>query len=90
MGVKVAAGAVVKLGGAGVGMPVRCSTRSREASRGNPRSAPPRPRGAQRVDAEQVGQGAVVHADGLGDLEEPDQLEAVQALGARLVLVDFG
>jgi len=39
--------------------------------------------GAQGFDAEQVGQGAVVHGDGLGDLEEPDQLEAVQALGAR-------
>ena len=38
--------------------------------------------GSQRVDAEQVGQGAVVHRDGLGDLEEPDQLEPVQALGA--------
>ena len=46
--------------------------------------------GAQGVDAEQVGQGAVVHGDGLGDLEEPDQLEAVQALGARLILVDLG
>ncbi len=39
--------------------------------------------GAQCVDAEQVGQGAVAHGQGLGDLEEPDQLEAVQSLGAR-------
>jgi hypothetical protein len=46
--------------------------------------------GAQGVDAEQVGQGAVVHSDALGDLEEPDQLKAVQALGARLILVDLG
>jgi hypothetical protein len=46
--------------------------------------------GAQRVDAEQVGQGAMVDADGLGDLEESDQLEPVQALGAGLVAVDFG
>ena len=44
---------------------------------------------AQGVDAEQVGQGAVVDGDGLGDLEEPDQLEPVQALGAGLVAVDL-
>lgn len=31
----------------------------------------------------------MVHGDGLGDLEEADQLQAVQSLGARLVLVDF-
>jgi hypothetical protein len=36
--------------------------------------------GVQGVEAEQVGQSAVVHRDGPGDLEEPDQLEAVQAL----------
>ena len=47
-------------------------------------------RGAQGVDAEQVGQRAVVHADGLGDLQEPGQLESVQALGAGLVAVDPG
>ena len=46
--------------------------------------------GAQRVDAEQVGQGAMVDADGLGDLEEPDQLEPVQALGTGLVAVHLG
>ena len=46
--------------------------------------------GAQRVDAEQVGQGAMVDADGLGDLEEPDQLEPVQALGTGLVAVHPG
>ena len=46
--------------------------------------------GAQGVDAEQVGQGAVVHGEGLGDLEEPDQLEPVQTLGARLIGVDLG
>ncbi len=45
--------------------------------------------GAQRVDAEQERQGAVVHADGLRDLEEPDQLEPVQALGAGLIGVDL-
>ena len=39
---------------------------------------------------EQVGQGAVVDGDGLGDLEEPDQLEPVQALGAGLVGMDLG
>jgi hypothetical protein len=39
---------------------------------------------------EQVGQCAVVHGDGLGDLEEADQLQPVQALGAGLVPVDFG
>jgi len=32
----------------------------------------------------------VVDADGLGDLEEPDQLETVEALGAGLVAVDLG
>jgi hypothetical protein len=31
----------------------------------------------------------VVHADGLRNLEEPDQLEPVQALGAGLVAVDL-
>ena len=45
--------------------------------------------GAQGVDAEQVGEGAVVDGDGLGDLQEPDQLEPVQALGAGLVAVDL-
>ncbi len=29
-------------------------------------------RGAQRVDAQQEGQGAVVHGEGLGDLQEPE------------------
>ena len=37
--------------------------------------------GAQCVDPQQVGEGAVVDADGLGDLEEADQFEAVQPLG---------
>ena len=46
--------------------------------------------GAQRVDSQQVGQGAMVHGERLGDLEEPDQLETVQSLGARLVRVDLG
>ena len=46
--------------------------------------------GAQRVDAEQVRQGAMVNADGLGDLEESDQLEPVQAMGPGLVAVDLG
>ena len=32
----------------------------------------------------------MVDGEGLGDLEEPDQLEPVQALGARLVAVDLG
>ena len=34
--------------------------------------------GAQSVDPEQIGQGAVVNADGLRHLEEPDQLEPVR------------
>ena len=46
--------------------------------------------GPQRVDAQQVGQGAVVDGDGLGDLQEPDQLEPVQALGAGLIGMDLG
>lgn len=45
--------------------------------------------GAEGVDAEQAGQRAVVHRDCLGDLQEPDGLEAVQALGAGLVAVDL-
>jgi hypothetical protein len=45
--------------------------------------------GAQGVDPEEVGQGAVVDGQGLGDLKEPDQLEPVQALGAGLVAVDL-
>ena len=45
--------------------------------------------GAEGVDAEQVRQGAVVDGEGLGDLEEPDQLEPVQSLGAGLVAVDL-
>jgi hypothetical protein len=32
----------------------------------------------------------MVDADGLGDLEESDQLEPVQALGAGFVAVDLG
>ncbi|RYU14343.1 hypothetical protein [Nocardioides iriomotensis] len=36
--------------------------------------------GTQRVDAEQIGQGPVVDGDGLGDLEEPDEFEAVESL----------
>jgi len=32
----------------------------------------------------------VVHADGQGGLQEPDQLEPVWALGAGLVVVDRG
>jgi hypothetical protein len=47
-------------------------------------------RGPQSVDAQQVGQGAVVDGDGLGDLEEADQLKAVQAVGAGLVVVHLG
>jgi len=46
-------------------------------------------RGAQRVDAQQVGKGAVVDTEGLGHLEESDQLEPVQALGAGLVAMDL-
>ena len=45
--------------------------------------------GSEGVDAEQVGQGAVVNSDGLGDLKESDQLEPVQPLGAGLVGVDL-
>jgi hypothetical protein len=43
--------------------------------------------GTQGVDAKQIGQGAVVDADALGDRQEPDQLEPVQSLGAGLVPV---
>ena len=45
--------------------------------------------GAQRVDAQQVGQFAVVDGAGLCDLEEADQLQPVQSLGAGLVPVDL-
>src|SRR5665811_1199176 len=45
--------------------------------------------GAQGVDPEQIRAGAVVDGQGLGDLEEPDQLEPVQALSAGLVAVDL-
>ena len=45
--------------------------------------------GAQGVDTQQIREGAVVDGQGLGDLEEPDQLEPVQALGAGLVTVDL-
>ena len=45
--------------------------------------------GTQGVDPEQVRQRAMVDADPLGDLKEPDQLEPVQTLSAGLVLVDF-
>jgi hypothetical protein len=40
--------------------------------------------GSQRVDTQEVGKGAVVDGDGLSDLEEPDELESVQTLGAGL------
>lgn len=46
--------------------------------------------GAQCVDAEQVGEGARVHGDGLGDLEEADQFEPVQTLGADSSAWIFG
>lgn len=43
----------------------------------------------KRVDPEQIGQGAVVDADGRGDLEKPDQLETIQSMGAGLVAVNL-
>ena len=46
--------------------------------------------GAQRVDAQQERKCAVVDGKGLGDLREPDQLEAVQTLGAGLIAVHPG
>lgn len=46
--------------------------------------------GAKRVDAEQVRQGTVVHGQGVGDLQESDQLEPVQPLSACLVGVHLG
>jgi hypothetical protein len=46
--------------------------------------------GTQGVDAEQVGERAVMDGDGLGDLKEPDQLEPVQPLDAGLIGVDPG
>ena len=45
--------------------------------------------GAEGVDAEQVRQCAVVHGEGLGDLQEPDELEPVQTLGAGRVGMDL-
>lgn len=41
------------------------------------------------MDAEQVGQRAAVDREGLGNLQEPDQLEPVQTLGAGFVAVHF-
>ena len=76
MSVEVAAGAVVALGSRG-GLAAVLDADRRCFG------------GAECVDAEQVGQGAVVHAECLGDLEEAEQLEPVQALGAGLVLMDF-
>lgn len=46
--------------------------------------------GSEGVDAEQVGQSAVVDGDGVGDLQEPGQLDPVQSLSAGLVAVDLG
>ncbi len=46
--------------------------------------------GPQCVEAQQVGEPAGVHAVGLRGLQEPDQLEPVQALGAGLVRVNLG
>jgi len=46
-------------------------------------------RGSQCVDTKEVGQGAVVDGDGLGHLEESDQLEPIQALGAGLIRMDL-
>lgn len=46
--------------------------------------------GAQGVDAEQIGEGAVVDGDGLCDLEEPDEFEPIESLGPRFVGVHFG
>jgi hypothetical protein len=46
--------------------------------------------GAQGVNPEEKRQGAVVDGNGLSDLQEPDQLKPVQALGAGLVPVDLG
>ncbi len=42
----------------------------------------------QGVNAEQVRQGAMVDGHCLGDLEQPDELEPVQSLGAGLVGMD--
>ena len=47
-------------------------------------------RGAQGVDAEQVGQRAMVDGDGLGDLEEPDEFQSVETLRAGLVAMNLG
>jgi hypothetical protein len=46
--------------------------------------------GAQGVDAKQVGERAVVNADGLGDLEEPDELQPVQPLARVSSACSFG
>jgi hypothetical protein len=61
-----------------VPLPTRCSTRW--PSEGLPIVLDPDGGGfgsAQGVDAEEVGQRAVVHRDRLRDLEEADQLEPV-------------
>lgn len=44
---------------------------------------------SEGLDAEQVGQGPVVNGEGLGDLEESDELESVKSLGARFVAVNL-
>src|SRR5674476_1238181 len=41
------------------------------------------------INALQIREGAVLDGQGLGDLEEPDQFEPVQSLGAGLVAVDL-
>jgi hypothetical protein len=41
--------------------------------------------GARCVDAEQVGQRAVVHTDRLSHREEPDPLQPIYALGSGLI-----
>ena len=46
--------------------------------------------GPQRIDPQQVRQGTVIDGEGLGDLQEPDELQPVQSLGAGLVAVIFG
>ncbi len=68
-------------------LPTRCSTRC-------PRSVVLDPGGGlgcpESADAQQVGEGSVVHRQSLGNLEEADELKPVQCLGAGLVGVDLG
>lgn len=46
--------------------------------------------GSQGVDAEQIGEGAVMDGDRLGDLKESNELEPVEPLGTRFIAMHLG